>query len=164
MKRSQSCFRMPASSLLALLVALAVDAQPAYALCADLEDATSATSTCVVLVHAGKRGMWFDLKTSQEILNARRLLPVLRSELEKYSEMDARRAKEVSALRAALASREAAADKLKAAAELSAQEARAAEESAVAAQRELDRWWRTPWVWLSVGVAAGAFATLAILH
>lgn len=165
-KRSQNCFVTRACSLF-VVVAL-IDAQPARAQeeIGDCRTADTAkpNASCVVVKHEGRKGVWFQLTTADSLRRSHLLVEELQVQLKDYSRLDASRTAEVEALRGALTAQKAATAKAKEAAELSAQEARAAEESALAAQRSLDKWWRTPWVWLSIGALSGALAAIALTH
>jgi len=159
MKRSRSCFLTLVCSS---FVVLAVSSPVARA--CDTAASARPDSECVVLDRQGAKGVWFQLATADALRVSHRLIPELRLQLEKYSEMDAKHTEEVEALRGALALRQAASDALKLELEASAKEAREAQETAAAAQQELDRWWRSPIIWLSVGALAGALAGIAIVN
>lgn len=161
MLRSQSCFRTLACSAI-LVVAGAVGAPRASA----CETATRASreSSCVVLDRQGVKGVWFQLALAEELRTSHQLIPELRLQLEKYSEMDAKRADEVEALRGALTLRQLANEQLKTENERLAKEAREAQEQTAVAVEELGRWWRSPIVWLTVGALAGGLAGIAIAH
>jgi hypothetical protein len=161
MTRSQSCFRTLACSAV-VLVAGAVSAPRARA----CETATSARpdSECVVLDRQGAKGVWFQLALANQLRTSHQLVSELRLQAEKYSELDKKRTEEVEALRGALTLRQVAGEQLKAELELQTKEARAATEEAIAAREDLDRWWRSPIVWLAVGALGGALAGIAIAH
>lgn len=161
MTRSQSCFRTLACSAV-VVVAGAVGAPRASA----CETAAKARpdSACVVLDRQGVKGVWFQLTAADELRTSYQLVPELRLQLEKYSEMESRRADEVEALRGALKLRQQVNDELHRELALMTKSTREAEERAAAASEELGRWWRSPFVWLTVGALAGGLATLAITN
>jgi hypothetical protein len=159
MTRSRSCFLTLVCSA---VIGFAVGA-PAVRAC-DTAVSARPDSECVVLDRQGAKGVWFQLATADALRTAHRLVPELQLQLEKYSELDTKRADEVEALRGALTLRQAAGEALKLEVEKTTKEARESQEEAAAAREDLDRWWRSPIVWLSVGVLAGALAGIAIAH
>lgn len=108
--------------------------------------------------------MWFRLAESQELLKSNKLVPELSLQIQTYSDMAKASADEVTSLRGALDAQKAANAQLTAAVASSQKQADAATADAVEAREELGRWWRSPFIWLAVGAAAGAIATLAITH
>lgn len=112
---------------------------------------------CVVVVVMGvvcaSRARACGDESAQELLNVVRLLPELHLQLEKYNNNDTA----VEALRRTV-------DVLRAERGMQAKEVRAAQDEAAAAREELGRWWRSPFVWLSVGALVGALAGIAIAH
>ena len=157
MTKSQRCFRTLVCSLAVLA---AVSASTARA--CDTVATASPSSTCVVLDRQGVAGVWFVLATADALRTSHQLIPELRLQLEKYNEIDTQRTAEVIGLREAIAAQRDAIEKLKAEAALSAKAMRAARDDAMAARSELDRWYRSPFLWLAVGALAGALAGAAI--
>lgn len=159
MQRSQSCFRTLVCSA---VVALAMGAPRARA--CDTAAQAGPESSCVVLDRHGVRGVWFRLAEADELRRSVTLLPELRLQIEKYSQMETSLGREVESLRGALDAQRVASTKLAKAVEASQGEARAAQEDAARAREELGRWWRSPLIWLSVGALAGALAGLALVN
>jgi outer membrane murein-binding lipoprotein Lpp len=162
MQKSRSCFRTLVCECTIVLVVGAVSSPRARA----CETTTTARpdSTCVVLDRQGAKGVWFQLALADELRTSHQLIPELRLQLEKYSEADRKQTDEVAALRGALTLRQLATDQLKAEVDAATKEARAAQDDATAARQELDRWWRSPFLWLSVGALAGALVGIAIAN
>jgi hypothetical protein len=106
--------------------------------------------------------VWFRLAESQELLAKVRLVPELALQVQKYSDMEMATTAEITALRGALDAEKAANAKLTAATVASQKEASAAQADAAQARQELDRWWRSPVIWLAIGAAAGALTGLAL--
>lgn len=121
-------------------------------------------TTCLSLQVQGVKGTWFRLDMSQELLRANKLVTELSIQIHTFEDLDKERVNEITALRGALDAETAANAKLKVDVEAAVKAEREAQETAAAAQAELDRWWRSPIVWLAVGLTAGALAGIAIAH
>lgn len=121
-------------------------------------------SPCVVVSRQGVRGVWFRLAEADELRKAKLLVPQLSLQIQQYSDLDKKRTEQVTALKGALAARTAANDALKLEVGKAVQAASAAQAEAMAAREELGRWWRSGFVWLTVGALAGALAGIAIAH
>lgn len=161
MTRSRSCFRTLACS--AIVVIAGAVSSPRARACETVASARP-DSSCVVLDRQGVKGVWFQLALADELRTSHQMIPELRLQLEKYSEMDLKRADEVEALRGALTLRQLVNDQLNAEVERMAKETREAQEQAAAATEALGRWWRSPIVWLTVGALAGGLAGIAIAN
>lgn len=163
MKRSQSCFRTLGCRLATgALVAVALCVGAPRARACDTEASAGPESSCVALKFKGVSGVWFRLAESQELLKSMRLVPELSLQIQKYSDMETANTAQVTALRGALDAEKAANAKLTAEVESSQREASAAQADATQVREELSRWWRSPFIWLAVGAAAGALAGIAI--
>jgi hypothetical protein len=143
------------------LVALAFVSASAARAC-DTAALATRESTCVVQDRLGVPGVWFVLATAEELRASHQLVPELRLQLEKYNEIDLQRTAEAIDLRNAIASQRDAVAKLKAETVASDKAMRAAQDDATAARTDLDRWWRSPFLWFAVGALAGALAGVAI--
>lgn len=180
MLRSRSCFqtrgcdvatsrRAPCRAVrsfaatLAVYLALGAVGAPRARACDEGAQARP-DSTCVVMSRQGVRGVWFRLAEADELRKATLLVPQLSLQIQQYSDLDKKRAEQVTALEGALAARTAVNDALKLEVGKAVQAASAAQADAMAAREELSRWWRSGFVWLTVGALAGALAGIAIAH
>lgn len=124
----------------------------AHALC---DTATSATpaSTCITDVMVqGKRGTWFDLQTTAEILRIKRLYPELELQVNKLSFADSLYKREVASLRDSVHLLEGNVSNLRKQLDMANKEARDAR-----AQLEASgRWYKSPLFWGIVMFVAGA--------
>lgn len=153
----------PFAATLVTYIVLSSAAPVAHASC-DKEANARPDSTCVLMARQGVKGMWFRLAEADELRKMALTVEQLSLQIQQYSALDAARTREVAALNGALGSRAAANDALKVEVAKAVQAASAAEADATAARKELDRWWRSPVVWLSVGALAGALVGIAIAH
>jgi hypothetical protein len=144
------------------LVAAMLAVSSSRARACDTEAGAGPESSCVVTKFRGAPGVWFRLAESQELLAKVRLVPELALQVQKYSDMEMATTAEITALRGALDAEKAANAKLTAATVASQKEASAAQADAAQARQELDRWWRSPVIWLAIGAAAGALTGLAL--
>lgn len=120
-------------------------------------------STCVVLEREGRRGVWFSLDKAQELRKGALEIPQLRLQLQTHDELEAKRTEQVIQLTAANAERKSAMVALESTNAAHVADARRAREDASQARAELDRWYRSPWVWFGAGIASGALAAVMIV-
>jgi len=107
----------------------------------------------VVMEHDGKAGLWLPLEAHRAILADLRELPERRAEVHLLDEKLRLRVEQVSDLRIAAAAATEAQKVAVAALD-------AAEKGRAAAENRLDAWYRSPTLWIAIGVVAGLGLTL----
>lgn len=156
MTKSQLFSLTLACSLIAGLCA------PLTAFGCDTVETSTLKSTCVVMEREGHRGVWFSLDRAQVLRAGSLELPQLRLQIETYERLEGKRAGQVTQLTAANTERKAAMAFLQSTIVAHVADTRRAREDAARAREELDRWYRSPWVWFGAGIASGAFAAVLI--
>ncbi len=105
-------------------------------------------STCVVMQVRGKSGVWFDLPTARHLKESDQLRPILESQVGDLEKANAARRAEAEDLARANAERQVAQARLESS--LRASQDQAAQATA---------WYRSPYLWLGLGVVIGGVAT-----
>lgn len=135
---------------------------PSVAFACETLETAKLDSECVVMTRDGQRGVWFRLSAADKIRKMKLELPELRLQIEKYELAEEERQSEVRELKMAIELQKSSLMALESTIENHAKEAREAEERAKAAEDELDKWYRSPWLWGAVGIAVGVGSTLLI--
>lgn len=96
-------------------------------------------------------GIWFPMASARDLLEKRKLLPVREKELEKTQGLLKLRDERITILEANVKTSEEIADAWKGTAE---QQAKALAQDSP--------WWRSPYLWMAVGFAAGVATTVGV--
>ena len=157
MKILQNCFLiLTCSSLLIATCSTKVQA-------CDTEATAKETSTCVVMPRSGQSGVWFSLEKANELRIGNIEIPELKIQIEKYQEIEKNLSEEVASLRSAVDLQKDSIANLELAVGIYVKQAREASEDAQRAKKEIHAWYRSPWLWTTVGILLGSGSAILIV-
>lgn len=135
------------------LTLIAATALPAPALACETVETARLDSECVVMPRGELRGVWFRLDKADELRRASLELAETRQQVTWYQKLSDIRDEQTVAYTQALDERRAALQAVQKVNELLVSDARQAREERDKAKAELGKWYRSPFLWVSVGVA-----------
>ena len=153
--RSQMRSQKLGSRIVALITALTILLLPMRAMadCYTLDKAPPDAS-CVVMNHGEARGVWFTLKLSQEFKEMKQKVPELEAQIMNLQLWVQHREKQVDLYKGITSElQETLVEERKAGALIVKAKRRAINERDES-RAELGRWYRSPWLWMGVGVVA----------
>lgn len=145
-----------------VMLAILLLPMPAMADCYTLDKAPPDAS-CVVMKHGEARGVWFSLQLSQEFKAMKQMVPELQAQNMNLQLVVQHRDHQLDLYKGITSELQGTLVEERKAAALIVKQKRRAITERDEARAELDRWYRSPWLWMGVGALA-TIATGATIH
>lgn len=136
------------------------------AIACETEATATPASDCVVMKRGETRGVWFELKRADELRRGWAELPELRLQIDSYRSLEQIRSAQLEAYREASEARNQVIQDLGTTNEILVRDASRARSERDEALASRDAWYRSPFLWVGVGVvltvAAGGTVALVL--